>query len=119
MVCAFALVGINYLLLATAPHGFDKGQPPPYSGAKPVGNLASQPPAAQLREAASHQADVDLRRLLIQYGIALGIANAMAFTLGWLAAGRVLRPLSTITATARQISATSLSERLSLPGPDD
>jgi signal transduction histidine kinase len=119
MVCAFALIGINYLLLATAPHGFDKGQPHPYSDAKPVGNLASQPPAAQLREAASHPADVDLRRLLIQSGIALGIASAMAFTLGWLAAGRVLRPLSTITATARQISATSLSERLSLPGPDD
>ena len=43
----------------------------------------------------------------------------MAFTLGWLAAGRILRPLSTITATARRISATSLSERLNLPGPDD
>jgi signal transduction histidine kinase len=118
-VCAFALIGLTSLLLATAPHGVDKGQPPRYSGAKPVGNLASQPPAAQLRDAANDQADVYLRRLLIDSGIALGIASTMAFTLGWLAAGRVLRPLSAITATARQISATSLSERLSLPGPDD
>ena len=115
MVCAFVMIGIPYLFLATTPHGFDKGGPPSSSGAKPVGNLASQPPAAQLGEAANF----DLRRLLIQSGIALGVASAMAFTLGWLAAGRVLRPLSTITATARQISATSLSERLSLPGPDD
>jgi signal transduction histidine kinase len=119
VVCALALIGVNYLLFATAPHAPDIGRPPPYSGAKPVGNPASQPPAAQLKEAASQQAAADVRRLQIQSGIALGIASAVALTLGWLAAGRILRPLSTITATARRISATSLSERLTLPGPHD
>jgi signal transduction histidine kinase len=39
--------------------------------------------------------------------------------LGWLLAGRVLRPLRTITATARRLSATSLHERLAMTGPDD
>jgi hypothetical protein len=39
--------------------------------------------------------------------------------LGWLVAGRVLRPLRRITATTREISATNLHERLSLAGPDD
>jgi signal transduction histidine kinase len=39
--------------------------------------------------------------------------------IGWILAGRVLRPLSTITATARRISASSLHERLALHGPDD
>jgi signal transduction histidine kinase len=34
-------------------------------------------------------------------------------------AGRVLRPLSTITAAARRIAASSLHERLALDGPDD
>ena len=34
-------------------------------------------------------------------------------------AGRVLRPLSTITAAARRIAASSLHERLALHGPDD
>jgi signal transduction histidine kinase len=43
----------------------------------------------------------------------------LAFILGWLMAGRVLRPLNTITATARRISANQLSERLNLQGPDD
>jgi signal transduction histidine kinase len=43
----------------------------------------------------------------------------LAFGLGWLVAGRVLRPLRAITATARAISATSLHERLALAGPDD
>ena len=34
-------------------------------------------------------------------------------------AGRFLRPLRTITAAAREISATNLHERLNLSGPDD
>ena len=44
---------------------------------------------------------------------------ALAFALGWLVAGRVLRPVRAITATAHRISATSLHERLDLHGPDD
>jgi len=39
--------------------------------------------------------------------------------LGWIVAGRVLRPLRTITATARDISVTDLHERLVLDGPND
>jgi signal transduction histidine kinase len=43
----------------------------------------------------------------------------VALALGWLIAGRFLRPLRTITATARDISASNLSRRLSLAGRDD
>ncbi len=39
--------------------------------------------------------------------------------LGWLAAGRVLRPLRVMTTTTRQISERNLHERLALAGPDD
>ena len=39
--------------------------------------------------------------------------------LGWLAAGRVLRPLRVMTTTTRQISEHNLHERLALAGPDD
>jgi signal transduction histidine kinase len=39
--------------------------------------------------------------------------------LGWLMAGRVLRPLQVITAAAQRISADSLHERLDMPGPRD
>jgi signal transduction histidine kinase len=38
---------------------------------------------------------------------------------GWVMAGRVLRPLRTITATARHISALDLDRRLALHGPGD
>src|SRR6266566_2165966 len=43
----------------------------------------------------------------------------VALALGWLIAGRFLRPLRTITATARDISASNLSRRLSLAGRGD
>jgi signal transduction histidine kinase len=49
----------------------------------------------------------------------LAIVAVAAFALGWLVAGRILRPMATITATARRISATSLHERLALQGPRD
>jgi signal transduction histidine kinase len=62
---------------------------------------------------------IDLHTLLIQSAIALAVMAALAIALGWLVAGRVLRPLRVITATARRISATSLHERLALAGPDD
>jgi signal transduction histidine kinase len=61
----------------------------------------------------------DLNVLLIVSGGAL-VAMALASVgLGWLAAGRVLAPLRTMTATTRQISAENLDARLSLSGPDD
>jgi two-component system sensor histidine kinase VanS len=56
---------------------------------------------------------------LIQSGIALAIMTAVSVALGWLVAGRVLRPLRTITATTRQISERNLNERLALSGPRD
>ena len=62
---------------------------------------------------------IDLHTLLIQSAIALAVMAALAVALGWLVAGRVLRPLRVITATTRRISATSLHERLVLGGPDD
>jgi two-component system, OmpR family, sensor histidine kinase VanS len=56
---------------------------------------------------------------LLQSGIALAVMTAISIALGWLVAGRVLRPLRTITATTRQISARNLSERLAFSGPRD
>ena len=60
-----------------------------------------------------------LHQGLIQSGIALAIMTAVSIALGWLVAGRVLRPLRTITATTRQISERNLSQRLALSGPRD
>lgn len=54
--------------------------------------------------------------VFIASAIGLGIMAVASLVLGWLVAGRFLRPLRTITATAREISATSLDRRLDLAG---
>src|SRR5262249_15480299 len=60
-----------------------------------------------------------LHQGLIESGIALAVMSVVSVALGWLVAGRVLRPLRTMTATTRQISERNLSERLALSGPRD
>ncbi|MHB8241532.1 MAG: sensor histidine kinase [Solirubrobacteraceae bacterium] len=61
----------------------------------------------------------DLRQLLIWSVFALAIMAVASVGLGWLLAGRVLRPLQTITTAARKLSATNLHQRLALDGPND
>jgi signal transduction histidine kinase len=61
----------------------------------------------------------DLHQLEIESAIALAIMAIISALLGWYIAGRVLRPLRTITATAQEISEANLHRRLDLPGPRD
>jgi signal transduction histidine kinase len=61
----------------------------------------------------------DRHQLLVASAIAFAIMAGVSLALGWLMAGRFIRPLRTITLTAREISATNLHERLNLTGPDD
>lgn len=78
--------------------------------------VSSTDPVAHLLRA---QTAADLHQLLVQSGIALSIMAGIAIVLGWVVAGRVLRPLQTMTTTTRQISEENLHERLALPGPPD
>jgi signal transduction histidine kinase len=61
----------------------------------------------------------DKRDLLVASGTALAIVTALALLLGWYFAGQVLRPVRTITATARRISASNLDERLAIDYADE
>jgi signal transduction histidine kinase len=65
------------------------------------------------------QRAADSHQLLVDSGIALAVVAALALLAGWVVAGRMLRPIRTITRTARRISSTSLDERLALDGPPD
>jgi signal transduction histidine kinase len=51
--------------------------------------------------------------------IAIPVLVVASFALAWLVAGRVLQPLRTIMATAKDISARNLHQRLALAGPHD
>lgn len=66
-----------------------------------------------------NQRNADLRVLAFVSVIALAIMAVISTALGWWMAGRVLRPLRTITTAAKDISATNLHSRLALEGPDD
>ena len=77
-------------------------------------------PADELRRAIQREvADDALHRLRIQYAIALAAMTLLSVLLGWFVAGRVLRPLQQITATARRVSQDTLDERIGLEGPRD
>ncbi len=92
-----------------------------------AGNAACQAPgtrchtigAQQAQAIAVHEHATVLSELVSRSALALALVAVLSVILGWLIAGRALRPLRTITTTARQISASSLSERLALSGPRD
>ncbi len=73
----------------------------------------------QLETLAHAYQSKELQQLLIESGVALGIMALLSIGLGWVVAGRVLRPLRVITSATRDISVSNLHERLSLHGPDD
>jgi signal transduction histidine kinase len=74
---------------------------------------------AKFLATAQVQVNYDKQQILVLSAIALAVIAVAAAAIGWMIAGRVLRPLSTITAAARRIAASSLHERLALEGPDD
>ena len=51
--------------------------------------------------------------------IGLAVLFVLSLVIGWWVAGRALRPVGAITASAREISATDLSRRIPETGPDD
>jgi signal transduction histidine kinase len=61
----------------------------------------------------------NLDHLVAVSAVGLVVMLLISCLLGWLIAGRFLRPLRTITSTARDISATNLHRRLELTGRDD
>jgi signal transduction histidine kinase len=64
-------------------------------------------------------ADTTLPKLRNYYVIALAAMTGLSVLLGWAMAGRVLRPLQRITATAKRVSQDNLDERIGLDGPRD
>jgi signal transduction histidine kinase len=63
--------------------------------------------------------NLDLHEFILGSAITLTVMIGIAVLLGWLLAGRVLRPLQTITDTTQNISENDLHQRLALPGPRD
>lgn len=108
IACGAGLLALTYLLVSL--HGSSATRIP---APRPPGTLINASALGPTQHA------TDLHTLLIMSAIALALMAAVSGLLGWLIAGRILRPLRTITANARDISASNLDRRLALPGPDD
>ena len=124
-----ALLGITYALVASLPV-----KVPPVTTAQaklafackvgkagplPIGRCAQALSAVGAQQAAIAQRDQTLGHLLAYSLAALGLMTAVSGGAGWVLAGRVLRPVSSITAAARRASEQHLGERLALTGPRD
>jgi signal transduction histidine kinase len=77
------------------------------------------PMQALLDDAQNRLTEEALRQLWIWSVVALAIMTFITFGSAWFLAGRMLRPLHAITATARRLSGTTLHERIALKGPRD
>ncbi|HUN31423.1 MAG TPA: ATP-binding protein [Trebonia sp.] len=124
LACAATVLAFTYLLYGVLGNATQIALHPVHLAEEQgtvIPAAAPQPaePAIHLAVAGLGQVAVDRQHLLIVSGVALAVIAVAAAAIGWLIAGRVLRPLRTITAAARRISASSLHERLALPGPDD
>src|SRR5262249_52431720 len=87
--------------------------------AEPASRQRAHQLEQQLRSRFERDRDDTLRSMLATSLVALGVVGALAGGFGWLLAGRALRPLQQITATARRVADRSLHERIALDGPRD
>ncbi len=126
LVSGAALLAVTYVLVfraASAPSTGQQPWPPANSGSttpvQPDLQGLGQEPRIHTGPGLVKELSDVMHQLLVNSGIALAIMSVLSVVLGWIVAGRMLRPLRTITASARDISATSLHRRLALDGPHD
>ncbi len=103
---------------AAQPGGLEGGPPAGSPGGPEVSEALPGPTGSRL-VLDPNQRKADLKVLAFVSVIALAIMAVISTALGWWVAGRVLRPLRTITSAAKDISATNLHRRLALEGPED
>ncbi len=99
-----------------------RGWPWPPGAKIPVNATGHAIDAAIVHQMAAQESDqraAALTHLLTESAIALGVMAVVSVRLGWLVAGRVLRPLRDMTAATQRISADNLGERLAVTGPGD
>jgi signal transduction histidine kinase len=143
--CGAIVVAVSYTLVAqlgTPEQGQGDGQKP-VPGSEVSASFAAQCRAEQLsahpdqgilakcasylqrqsaslqQQGAQAQRDLTLSHLLEYSLITLAVVIALAAVLGWIAAGRALRPVHLITAAARAATEHNMSARVAPRGPRD
>ena len=114
LVAGLALVGVTYLLVA--------GRVPGEASTTVAGSTSEAKGLPSWSHAVDDAWDDALDALLAGGLVALAVVGGVAVAVGWLLAGRLLRPLHRVTETARRIAdspARGLHERISLTAPED
>lgn len=135
--CMFALCGaivvvVSYVLVARIgvpyhgphPSGSELTRLATQCQSEQSGSFPDKPAIAGCityleHQGAQRQHDLTLSRLLQYSVVTVAVVIALAGLLGWIAAGRALRPVHLITRTARAASAENLSARVAPSGPRD
>jgi signal transduction histidine kinase len=95
------------------------GGPPTSRPALPDALAQAHARIDQLQDQLSQADAAQSHQILVGSAVALGVMAVVSIVLGRVVAGRALRPLQTMTAATRRISADNLHERLAVPGPAD
>ena len=119
IVSGTALLGITFVLAtqvtSRGSSGVSTSAPgsagPPAAAGGPAGQISQVPQGTETW--------ISFPAALAAAEIGLGVMAIASIASGWVVAGRVVRPLRTMTATTRQISEHNLHERLAVPGPPD
>jgi signal transduction histidine kinase len=85
----------------------------------PGPTVAGQITDGQITAIQNNVLSIAMRTFLQTMLLTLALMALLSLGLGWVVAGRVLRPLQRITATARRLSERNLHQRIALDGPDD
>jgi signal transduction histidine kinase len=133
-VCGAIVVVVSYTLVAQVGTPGQSQQSSPPGGipasiaarcrsesllAHPNEEILAKCNEAFQRQGAQNQRNRTLSHLLEYSLITVAVVIALAAILGWIAAGRALRPVHRITAAARAASEHNLSARVALRGPGD
>jgi signal transduction histidine kinase len=118
----FALAGLTlaviYLAVAqsTAPQQITERTAKVYNDNKQYIGTMTVADVSQIEAAVNYNTLQTLRTYSL---IAVGGLFVASLAIGWVLAGRVLRPVGAIARTAREIQATDLTRRIRLQGPRD
>ncbi|WP_370947076.1 sensor histidine kinase [Amycolatopsis sp. cg5] len=124
LLAGLILLALNYLLVErNLPVGRTVARQAFGSGTMMTDRVYLDPADASAYEMINRSIDEyrssALSTLVVQSVIALIVVALLAALFGWLIAARALRPLHAVTATARELSAADLHQRINLDGPAD
>jgi signal transduction histidine kinase len=117
LAAGVVLIAVSYSLVSMSLEPIEHREAPGDLH-RPAAGIEAGPTESEREVVEAYRSEA-LSDLLTWSLLALAGALVLAVVLGWLLAGRALRPLRQVTETANRVADRSLHERIALEGPDD